>query len=157
MNYNYEEEYIEPVYMKVDEVSNEGIVKGEQYQLCKDITDICITTIFGDNRLIVKDDGIHFIMQDNEPFKYHRGVLGLEQEAKLYVGFAKEFFGKIKGFTVDGRCDIEDCFMTHCIALHTDNTDVSKFVATLLDFESEFKTRHSIIEDKIREILDRTE
>lgn len=151
-NFNYEEE---PTMIKLEDVKTENIEEGIEYNIYeKDTDEGHIVGIWGENRLVVTNNELHFLIDDVMPFKYYRGILGLEQRTEFYLKELKNYFKEDDSLTIETNFeDNDDCHLVYSAEITSTNTDVTTFISKMLGFEFLFETKLKKVEDKINKLL----
>lgn len=150
-NFNYEEE---PTMIKLEDVKTENIEKGIEYNIYERKSDEGhIVGVWGENRLIVTDNELHFLIDDFIPFKYYRGTIGLEERTSFYLKELKEYFKEDDSLTINTTCEEQDNHLVYSVDITSTDIDVTKFISKMLGFEFLFETKLKKIEDKINKLL----
>lgn len=149
------EEDEDPILITLDEVNN-NLEKGVPYQIYGGKTPEGYNEmIIGENILVVNEDSISFLLESQIPFKYHRGILSLEQEIKLFVDLAKMYFKNKEEFKVDASCEENDAYMCYSIEITSNSTDVNAVVNTVFDFNSKFNEKLIKIRNEVLDIINK--
>lgn len=140
------------IELPLSEVKNKNIKKDIGYKIYKrKMEGHYISTIWGDNFLMLTDNGINFSFVERRAFKYHREILGLKYEVIYYINEIKKFF-KDK-ISIEYNYDDDDNDMIYSISITSNNTDVEKFINKMLEFEYEFDNKLKEIYSKIEKLI----
>lgn len=148
-------EEIEILEIPLSEVNNANIEKDTTYKIYdKKTDDDCIVQIWGDNRLIISEDGINFFIDELEPFKYYRGVLSLECRTNFYLKEINKYFENDNSVELNTKFEDDQGYLHYTIDINSTDTDIEKFMCKILGFEFQFNNELTKIEDKIKKLIE---
>lgn len=144
----------EKTLIKLVDVKTENIEMGVEYNIYeKESEDGNIVCIWGENTLLLNENELIFTIEESIPFKYYRGLLGLEERSIFYIKSIKEYFKNDETLTINSNCEDEDNYMFYQIEIKSTDLDVTKFISKILGFEFLFENKLKTIEEKINKLI----